>query len=288
MDQLHISASSKQLSRLRNGHKVRVKPAMKGAGYNLIVDPSTYSAVSNIFSKGKGATIQLSPPEIMANKAASAEMKGMGIFGPAVDKWLEKKGIKKAVYKIGDQLKPAAKTALLGAIASGATALGASNPALIPYLPAGVAGASSLALDYIDNPDSYFSSNAGGSRARKARSLIGRMAEDKALSEINAQLGTNMGSLDRASLEQAVANKYREKVADDRFASTPALGMGLYAGQGLGLGIGGERGIRRSAGSIGIGGTIMRGGALIPALQSQPYSANFQFRRTFPPQFQQK
>jgi len=294
MKRINITASPKQMSRMRNGHSVRVKPAMEGEGLGVIVSPDQYDAITKSFRKGRGSQLRLSPPEVMANKAVAQEMEGQGIFGPAVDRWLEKKGLKKAVYKIGDQLKPAAKTALIGALTAGGASLATANPALIPYIPGGVAALSSLGLDYIENPNSYYS-NAGGTKARKARSMVGRVAEERALEELNSRLGTNMGALDRASAETALANRFQSEVAEDRFAT----GTGLYAGQGLylggrgmgyglGLGVGGERGMRRSAGSVGIGGTMMSGGAIIPALQSQPYGENFQFRKTLPPQFQMK
>jgi len=296
MERINITASGKQLSKLRNGHKVRVRPAMEGEGIGVIVSPHTYNQLTNTFRKGKGAELALSPPEIMANKDMAPEMEGKGIFGPAVDRWLEKKGLKKAVYKIGDQLKPTAKMALLGALTAGGASLATANPALLPYIPAGVAGLSSLGLDYIDNPNSYWSSNAGGTRARKARSLVGRMAQDKALEELNSRLGTDMGALDRNALAQAMADKAEAQVATDRFGFPIAGsglylgGRGLYAGYGLGLGVGGERGTRRQAGSVGLGGSMVGGriGAMPPALQSQPYGANFQWRHTLPPQFQMK
>lgn len=293
MERINITASGKQLSKLRNGHRVRVKPAMKGEGIGVIVSPETYNALTKTFRKGKGAELALSPPEIMANKEVAPEMEGQGIFGPAVDRWLEKKGLKKAVYKIGDQLKPAAKTALIGALTAGGASLAAANPALVPYIPGGVAALSSLGLDYLENPDSYYSSNAGGTRARKARSMVGRVAQDRALSELNTRLGTDMGALDRNAIAQAVADKAEAQVAYDRFG-LPMTGSGLYAGSGLYLSgrgmVGGERGVRRQAGSVGLGGSMVGGavGMLPPALQSQPYGANFQWRHTLPPQFQLK
>ena len=293
MERINITASGKQLSKLRNGHRVRVKPAMKGEGIGVIVSPETYNALTKTFRKGKGAELALSPPEIMANKEVAPEMEGQGIFGPAVDRWLEKKGLKKAVYKIGDQLKPAAKTALIGALTAGGASLAAANPALVPYIPGGVAALSSLGLDYLENPDSYYSSNAGGTRARKARSMVGRVAQDRALEELNARLGTDMGALDRNAIAQAVADKAEAQITYDRFG-LPMTGSGLYAGSGLYLSgrgmVGGERGVRRQAGSVGLGGSMVGGavGMLPPALQSQPYGANFQWRHTLPPQFQLK
>ena len=299
MERIHIKSSPKQLSRLRNGRKVRVRPPMEGEGFaSLIVSPSTYSQVTRSFGRGAGAEISLTPQEIVANKEAAPEMEGEGIFGTAVDKWLKKKGLKKAAYRLGDQLKPAAKTALVGGLSAAGAALAAANPALLPYVPVGVAALSNLGLDYIDNPDAYWSSNAGGTKARKARSLVGRMAQDKALAEINAATGSNLGSLDRAAIESALANKFQAEV-EKRAVQLDAYGnpvvggsglyvnqsgQGLYAGSGLGLGVGGMSG-RRTSGLVGLKGGMV-GGGLPPALQSQPYSANFQFRHTLPPRFQ--
>ena len=65
---LHLSPS--QASKLRNGHKVRVK---KGTGFNLIVHPNTYHIVNRAFAKGKGAEISLSPEELALNQFPSPE-----------------------------------------------------------------------------------------------------------------------------------------------------------------------------------------------------------------------
>jgi hypothetical protein len=285
---------------------------MEGEGFSsLIVSPSTYSQVTRSFGRGAGAEISLTPQEIVANKEAAPEMEGEGIFGTTVDRWLKRKGLKKAAYKIGDQLKPAAKTALVGGLSAAGAALAAANPALLPYVPVGVAALSNLGLDYIDNPDAYWSSNAGGTKARKARSLVGRMAQDKALAEINAATGSNLGSLDRAAIESALANKFQAEVEKktvrydvfgnpvDAFGNPTVggsglylstgkgmrpSGSGLYAGSGLGLGVGGMSG-RRSGGLVGLNGGMV-GSGLPPALMSDPYGANFQFRHTLPPKFQ--
>ena len=71
MHVITLAGSEHQKSRLRNGHKVRVK---HGAGFNVIVSPDTYHLVSRSFNKNKGTTLQLSPEEIAMNKAPSPEM----------------------------------------------------------------------------------------------------------------------------------------------------------------------------------------------------------------------
>jgi hypothetical protein len=71
MHVISIDGSEHQKSRLRNGHKVRVK---HGAGFNVVVNPNTYHLVSRAFNKNKGATMQLSPEEIAMNRAPTPEM----------------------------------------------------------------------------------------------------------------------------------------------------------------------------------------------------------------------
>lgn len=70
MHLISFDASPKQLSKLRNGHKVRIK---KGSGFNLVVNPSNYNLVSRAFAKNKGVQINLSPEEIDHNKNMSPE-----------------------------------------------------------------------------------------------------------------------------------------------------------------------------------------------------------------------
>jgi hypothetical protein len=71
MHVITIGGSEHQKSRLRNGHKVRVK---HGTGFNVVVSPNTYHLVSRAFNKNKGTTLQLSPEEIEMNRAPSPEV----------------------------------------------------------------------------------------------------------------------------------------------------------------------------------------------------------------------
>lgn len=68
---ISIMGSPAQKSKLRNGHKVRIK---HGAGFNVIVSPNTYHLVSRAFLKNKGISLQLSPDELAMNKAPSPEL----------------------------------------------------------------------------------------------------------------------------------------------------------------------------------------------------------------------
>jgi len=118
-----ISASLKQLSKLRNGHKVRLT---SGEGC-LMIDPSRYDTMSRTFMKGKGMSVQLSPDEIAANRGVMA---GEGIFGPGFDRFLKKIGIKKQVYALGDKIKGPVKKAINALVDKAPAALGSAGAAL--------------------------------------------------------------------------------------------------------------------------------------------------------------
>ena len=118
-----ISASLKQLSKLRNGHKVRLT---SGVGC-LMIDPSRYDTMSRTFMKGKGMSVQLSPDEIAANRGVMA---GEGIFGPGFDRFLKKIGIKKQVYALGDKIKGPVKKAINALVDKAPAALGSAGAAL--------------------------------------------------------------------------------------------------------------------------------------------------------------
>lgn len=293
---IEVSASPKQLSKLRNGRKVRIRPAVEGKGICLMVSPEKYDIISRTFSRNKGMDIALTPEEIVANQSASGEMEGRGIFGKQFDRGLKKLIGKKAVRGLyGEAAKylPLAQAGLTAGLTAAGTALGVAQPELLPWIAPGVAGLSQLGSDYLANPSAY-NSNVGGSRAKLASSLAGRMIQDKALGALNKQLGTNMGSLDRASITSALTNKALAQLNAEAIAKkqAPSLdayygnmfdgieGNGLYAGRGLGLGLK----QRRCGGSVGINAGMVS--PMPPALRSQPFSANFQFQHTLPPAFQ--
>lgn len=107
---IKFDASPKQLSRLRNGHRVRIKSPVSGMGFNLIVDPSKFDAATRSFSRGSAYQIQLTPDELMANRQAvdEGEIEGEGIFAGG------KMKIGKAFKKFGKKLETAGKKAVKG------------------------------------------------------------------------------------------------------------------------------------------------------------------------------
>ncbi len=113
MKTIAIAGSPAQISKLRNGHRVRVSRAIEGEGFNLIVDPSKFDQISRSFAKGTASQIQLSPEEIKANMDAY-KIGGKGIFAGGklkMNKGLVS-GILKVATKTGTTLgKPLGKTA---------------------------------------------------------------------------------------------------------------------------------------------------------------------------------
>ena len=307
MEQVRIQISPKQMSKLRNGHKVRVKkPKMEGEGINLIVKPETFSIITRGFTRNKGSEIVLSPDEILANKEQAPMMEGQGIFGRKFDvkaeQVLGKRGKKRAYQYAREVLNPVAKGAITAGLTAGASTIGLANPALVPYLAGAVPALSYMAYDYIDRPSSY-QSNAGGPKARQ-------YLEQQALDKLNAQLGTNMGNLSKAGLEQAVQDKLSQQLNSAEIRAREVLLANLGAGvetlatlspeeKKLLKGTQYEKMIGKGLHPLGSGLYVSnrRGGAILglnggmvhtapQALQSQPLATNFQFRYTLPVQIQ--
>jgi len=296
-----VKVSGKQMSKLRNGHKVRVKPPdIEGEGCYVIVNPINYDIINRTFSKKKGLELMLSPEEIQANKMSYSSPEqhqsllqkhkvGSGIFGRKFDKFIEKKigkNAKKELYGVAREFLPLAQAGLTAGLTTAGTALGAVQPELIPFIAPGVASLSTLGSDYLANPSKY--------QKIKSSSLASEYAKNLALQKMNDQLGTNMGNLSSASIQSALANKATadlDKLAiQQKYFKPPQqltemdlqamYGNGLYAGGGLGVGLYASK----SGGAVGLNGGFVR--SLPPALQSQPFSANFQFQHTLPPAYQ--
>ena len=265
MEAVRIQASPKQLSRLRNGHKVSVKPAMKGEGVNLIIDPSQYRELTRTFAKGKGKIVQLSPEEIMANR----EIGGEGIFST-----LKKGASSLAKSKIGKSL---AKTAIDTAGASA----GASG-----YVPPSVAKA--LGKEAKSQVDGYglFDTIKKGAKSL-AKSKVGKSLAKTAIDTAVASAGAS--GYGPPSVAKAIGQQAKSQVdgygiwsgggGSQGRGMCPSCGCGITAGNGLYAG-------RARGMGIGMGGGALLGLAnhqLPPALQSQNLSANFAFHTQLPP-----
>jgi hypothetical protein len=312
---IHIKASKPQLSKLRNGHKVRISPAVQGTGCNLLIHPDRYDLVSKSFNRGKGMEIQLTPQEIAVNQEATPQMEGTGIFGHKFDKFLEKKGLKEGAYKVGDALKPAVKAGILGALGAGATALagtetiasGGLGAGAIPAIYGTAGSLGYLASDYLDHPSSYQSkSNIGGPQNKIApATLAGQVAQNHLLNNLGQDTGENYNALAKASLANAMAQSDRASMGsmrvnsldqtynagNDASVSKPIVNLGFgihkHHHKGKGFGIHHLKKHTKEVSSVGTYGKFAGAThSLPPALLSQPFSANFQFQHTLPPAYQ--
>lgn len=232
---LHIKVSKKQLSKLRNGHQVRVGEAVQGQGVNLIVHPERYDEIIKTFKKKKGVQLQLTPVEIMANKQAHPMMEGTGIFGRDFDNFIEKTigtQAKDVIYKGADELKPFVKEAIskasdyapeLGASALTGLAVALGQPELIPVAGmvgkqlgsmAGKAG-KDFANEYLDNPEKVqgYSGNTGNKDVYAPKTLQGAVQHNEVLQNINKDLGTNYGNLARQTMGNLDAHRVRAGVS---------------------------------------------------------------------------
>ena len=248
---LHIKASPKQLAKLRNGHKVRVSPAIQGEGFNLIVHPERFSLVTKSFKKKKGVEVQLTPDEIMVNKVLHPQMSGKGIFGRKFDKFVEDTigtQAKDIIYKSADELKPMLKEGIskasayapeIGASALSGLAMMAGQPELVPFATAlgsqlgSMAGSygEKYASDYLDNPEKYqgytdtryndvpietpserVTKQVGNKNIYAPKTLQGAVEQNDVFQVMNKDLGTQYGNLARATLGNLEAQKQRAEV----------------------------------------------------------------------------
>ena len=201
------------------------------------VHSSRMKPIEKAFGRGKGHQLALSPEEI--------EMNGEGIFGKAFDKVLKKVGIKKAVYKAGDKVKPIVKQA----INKGAKALSTYAPALRPAINP----LADLTKDYLDRP-TYYQKNKGQNALRS-------------LKRIGVKAGTQIAR------EQAM--KYA--MGEGLYA-----GNGLYAGgDGYVRGVSNRMVSGYGVKSMpNVGNQI-----LPIQLRSNPYGENFLWGSTLPPEY---
>lgn len=163
MDKVHIKSLARpKLLKLMRGGAVRVKkPESASEAMEMFIMPDHSKMMMNKFGKGQAHTLKLSPSEIERNS-----MEGGSLYSMA----------KKALKYASPVLKQGAR---LG-IATGSAALAASNPALIPFIPAGAAmlgGLSDSAFDELGNMNVDDEEDDYGSPQMKQ---YGRMASDYA------------------------------------------------------------------------------------------------------------
>lgn len=299
------------MSRARNGHKVRL---MKGTGTQLVVRPEQFDAIEKAFLKNKGVQMSLSPEEIEANRS----VEGSGIFGKKFDKALKKAGIKKAVYQMGSIAKPLVQQAL----DQGMSVVSQMAPELAPAL----SKAKMTAEQYLNDPKSLQGKKGIKELKKRAMDIATEAAapmaaeygvdmnELKSMMESGSQVPMSRKEM-RAKGETALLEQM-QKMVDARLGKSAPVstdlysqfdtdgilgngmrikkgckscpmcsGSGLYAGAASGRGLAGMPPARDiSKKFVNLSRKLM--GGELQALQSQAADANWAFRNTLPPAYQ--
>jgi hypothetical protein len=242
--------SAKQMTSMRKGRGVRcIRAPCPDDEMNIMVDPMNIKKITKAFIKGKGVTIKLSPEELNCNKT---EMKGEGIFGRFGDKILDKLGVKKIAYKVGDIAKPFLKSALSKAAIAVPTALG--QPELIPasMIAANVAG------KYLDRPSDFQRPAEKALNVIQGNKSIMDVAKDELPELAKSTLNDYIQRYGSQVLEQAVQSA-KSNLGLVRPNDNSPLNYGSVAGNGLyGRGCCGS-GLRAGAGLSAGSGLSGRG-----------------------------
>ena len=256
MKRISVDATPKQISRLRNGHSVRLK---KGTGLILLVHPGRFDVMSKTFQRGKARTVALSPEELLANMKVSPEshqevqgtLDGLqDVQGMTIDSKAQLAKPKGAVIGQGLVNEPPSRTPV---------------------------------------------TNSGGSRGYMIKTLGGARDLTKQLARLGDDVGMTFGAQLRAGLGSLEQNWMSDKMSELEFTSgrenqiimnhldtNNIVGTGLYAGKSVMFGRGG----RREVSSVGVGGTLLSNHrSLPPALQSQPLGAHFAQNAQLPPAY---
>jgi hypothetical protein len=274
MHLISFDASPRQVGKLRNGHSVRIK---KGTGFNLVVHPTNYQLVSRAFSRNKGVELQLSPEELETNRVLSPEQQaeltssmdntlfkaeGGSIFSK-VNKALHSKTAK----RIGRELKPFSR-------ALKATAK--------DYLHDQLAQAHMAGMDqYGEDPRMAMLMNNMSSAGHQKIQGFGLGAGLYAGRGMNVHEALRLANMATANANNELAKMHNASVHGqltqpplrrywDEDLAPPSRGNGMTNHYNM---------IR------GRGSMISQDHMLPPALQSQPYGANWHMQFFLPPQY---
>lgn len=278
MHLISFDASPRQLSKLRNGHSVRIK---RGTGFNLVVHPNNYRLVSRAFTKNKGVEIKLSPEELETNKVISPEQQAelaadmnKELFqqlpfaeGGSIFRKVNKALHSKTAKRIGRELKPFSR-------ALKATAKDYLHDQLNQAQMAGMDqyGDDPRMASLINNMSNTghqkiqgFGLGAGLYAGRGMNVHDALRLANIATANANNELAKMHNATVHGQLTQPPLRRYWD---DD--LSPPSRGTGMTNHYNM---------IR------GRGSMISQDHYLPPALQSQPYGENFHMQFFLPPQY---
>lgn len=211
-DKVHIKSLGRpKLLKLMRGGAIRVKkPESVMEAMEMFVMPHHSKMMMSKFGKGQAHTLKLSPSEIERNS-----MEGGSLYSMA----------KKALKYASPVLKQGAR---LG-IATGSAALAASNPALIPFIPAGAAmlgGISDSAFDElsnmnVDSVDEGYGSPEVGQYGR----MVGNYATEHIQKHPSYQRGLSEVSKYAPLLHETDAQSYLQHAQENPYSQVGNAGM---------------------------------------------------------------
>lgn len=287
---IRAKVSKPQMAKLKKGAMVRIKKAMEGEGICLIVNPENYSRITKSFSRDKGSQISMSPDELDINaNVDDDEIEGEGLFKKI------RKGTKKAVktvkrvakkvdkvvpkeikYAIGRELKELGKEVLPYALDAGAVALSAVAPEFSPLIAGGEQVLKHHLERAMDDPSRYSRKNI--------KKTIANSIMEEGLANARGHMATKMdGSGFGSGLYAGGSGLYAGRAPRGRGVAMGGMGLSgnpIHHRQSM-LGTGSKSIVGQNGGLLAGGGQV-----LPPALQSQPFSANFQFANQMPPAYQ--
>lgn len=257
MKVIQIDASPRQMSKLRNGHRVRI---MAGSGLNLVVSPEKYNIITKAFNKNKGLNIALSPEELMINKEAVID--GSGLY-----KALSKVGIKKR--DAINTFKFVGKEALK--LGSEAVKAGLMSVGVPPQLSGPI-------LDKLEKKGERAIEKGSTKQFKTVNPKnIKKFAKETALELLDQELD-NLDPEYRMAAEMALDVVQNKPFQDSYSTRSQLAGYGLYLSKGGAI-------LPFKGGAMKKNMSIINKN-LPPALQSQNNSANFQMASRLPPQYQ--
>lgn len=281
MHLISFDASPRQVSKLRNGHSVRIK---RGTGFNLVVNPGNYHLVNRSFTKNKGMELKLSPEELEVNRNLSPEQhEELGdsmnneLFehlpfaeGGSIFKKINKALHSKTAKRIGRELKPFTR------------ALKSTGKEILhqKLAEAHMAGADA----YGDDPRVAGLMNIGASMGHEKIAGLGLGAGLYAYPSgrgISAHHALQMANMATAHANHQLAKMHNATV-HGQITQPPIKRYwdDALAPHSRGYGIHNHYNMIRGRGSL-----LSEDHILPPALQSQPYGANFHMQFQLPPQY---
>lgn len=253
-----VAVSPHQRRRLHSGQSVRVK---KGEGI-MLVNPANYGTMSRTFLRNKAKEIRLSQEEIEANRMISPEAHN---------------------YNRGEVLQPPSVGPKVASINSSSANMTGGRVSNAGGTRGGFRATSMAGLKNISDHLQRIEDATGLDLGDQLKAGLGKLRANTA----TASMGRAGIEARKNILGGSASNFYgdlaNKAVADARQAISG--GGNFYGDNQIGLGIGSRKG--RGAGQIGVAGNLLANSRVLPpALQSQPFSANWSMANQMPPQYQ--